>query len=354
MFFIMPIIFLFLNLYVFLRLRFYVKSVFNSRKINILYYILYLIIILLIIYSGVKGYVFGLAFSLYMAVFLYGFIVVLIVDILRIFIKKVSDKKWFGIISLSVFLIVFYGFINSYIIDIKEYNIENTKNINPLKILQISDTHYGATQGIHKAKEMVNKINNENADIVLFTGDIFDGDYSWVKNPDEIANTLSTINSKYGTYACFGNHDNYGGLTKEMYEFLEKANINLLEDDYKLINNEFYVIGRVDSKSFEYPNVKSIGEITKDIDKSKFIISLDHRPKELLESEKAGVDLVLSGHTHKGQTFPFNIVIKYFWDNSYGLKEYGNMTSIVTSGVGIWGPPIRVGTDSEIVVININ
>ena len=352
-----PTLLIILNVYVFIRFKSYINTFIKGKKSTLLYCLIWLVIIALIVYSAIKGYLFGLAFSIYTAVFLYLFLIILAVDVIRIFIRKIDKKKWAVFIFVFTSCILAYGFVNTYIIDVKEYNVVSSKNIQPLKIVQISDTHYGSTQGVQKAKQMVEKINKQNPDIVLCTGDIFDGNYEWVDKPDEIAEVLKSINSKYGTYACWGNHDEYGGLSNEMYSFLDKADITLLEDDSALIDDSFYVVGRIDSpssiESLSYSAGKTIDELTENLDKSKYIITLDHRPKELDIDADAGVDLILSGHTHNGQTFPFNMIIGCFWDNPYGMKQYDNMTSIVTSGVGLWGPPIRVGTDSEIVVINV-
>ena len=90
------------------------------------------------------------------------------------------------------------------------------------------------------------------------------------------------------------------------------------------------------------------------MDKKKPIIVIDHQPKELDELSKNGIDLDLSGHTHDGQIFPLNLLVKIAYKNSYGLKKIGNMTSVVTSGVGLYGPNIRVLTKAEITSIKVN
>ena len=84
------------------------------------------------------------------------------------------------------------------------------------------------------------------------------------------------------------------------------------------------------------------------------MICVDHQPSELQEKADAGVDLDLCGHTHDGQIFPGNLTINLFWDNAYGLLKVDDMYSIVTSGVGVWGSAMRVGTDGEIAVVNVN
>ena len=135
-----------------------------------------------------------------------------------------------------------------------------------------------------------------------------------------------------------------------MQKFLEDSNIQLLEDEALLINNEFYIIGRKDASLIEkiHEKRKAPAQLTEKLDKDKPIIVLDHQPTELQELADAGVDLDLCGHTHDGQTFPGNFTIKLMWENSCGLLHKDNMTNITTSGAGVWGPAMRLGTDSEI------
>ena len=177
------------------------------------------------------------------------------------------------------------------------------------------------------------------------------------------------IRSKYGVYACYGNHDiqekilagfTFGSKEKkestpEMDEFLEKAGITLLRDEYVLIDDSFYLYGRPD---YERPG-RGIGkrktpqEITEGMDVSLPVLVIDHEPRELQELADTGVDVDLCGHTHDGQVFPGNIVIRFFWENPCGYLKKGNMHNIVTSGVGLFGPNMRVGTKSEICDVSI-
>lgn len=347
----MPVFLVLMNVYVFLRLKKYINICFKNKYINIGYIAVWVIFVASILYSAIyKGNYFGKAFSIYTAIFIYVLMAVVLLDIICL-IKKNIDKRKLSLAVLSfTIVVIIYGFINAYIIDIKNYNISIDKNIESLKIVQISDTHYGSNMGKRMARQMVDKINAQNPDIVLYTGDFIDGNYEWISDPNGIADILTDINSKYGVYACWGNHDTFYDADK-VKSFLDKANVKLLEDESELINDKFYIVGKYDSSNSN--NIKPVSELTKNIDKSKPIILISHRPEQLAETSECGVDIMLSGHTHNGQTFPFNLIMGNFWQNPYGLKEFGNMQSIVTSGVGLWGPTIRVGTNSEIAVISV-
>ena len=135
-----------------------------------------------------------------------------------------------------------------------------------------------------------------------------------------------------------------------------KEDMERLRDEGTLIDGKFYLYGRPDAhrpgRGIE--TRKTPDEITAGLDKDKPIIVLDHQPKELQELADAGVDIDLCGHTHDGQMFPGNLTIKLMWENACGYLQKGKMHNIVTSGVGLFGPNMRVGTKAEICPITIH
>ena len=138
-----------------------------------------------------------------------------------------------------------------------------------------------------------------------------------------------------------------------MNNMLIDAGIKILDDKVEKIN-DFYIIGRKDySKAGDgTSNRLSLDKLVKDVDTNKFVIVLEHEPRDLDNIAKEDIDLHVAGHTHAGQFFPLTIGTRIIWNNHYGYKKYNNMHSIVTSGVGVYGPNMRVGTDSEVVIIN--
>ena len=265
-----------------------------------------------------------------------------------------------------------YGFIHVRDMKTTKYEVMIDKAIegrDSMRIALVADQHLGYSIGVKDMQKMVEKINEAQPDIVCFSGDIFDNNFNALDDEKGIWEAFASIKSTYGVYTCWGNHDVeeplFSGFAVDnrseairdprMEEFLESAGFQLLEDKGMLINEEFYVIGRLDYQKAGdgTNNRKSITELTKDMDKSKPIILLDHQPREFDEIEAAGVDLDLSGHTHAGQIFPMNLTNELTWKNGYGLMEIGNLTSIVTSGVGIYGPAMRTFTDSEVVIIDV-
>jgi len=300
-----------------------------------------------------------------------------------------------GIIFTLV--ICLYGFLHATDTRITNYTVELPKKnskLDELNVVMVADMHMGCNIGVPEMEKMVKLINECNPDIVFFCGDIFDNIYDALDDPERLITIYRQIQSKYGIYACYGNHDIdepvLAGFTfnqdkkKEsdprMDEFLERAGVNLLRDEGVLIDDSFYVYGRPDyarpGRGIEARNTaREIVDLINDdlnstdpLDKDYSwitgqtdvppvidypVIVLDHEPKELEELSKAGVDLVLSGHTHDGQIFPANILLKFISENSYGYKKVGNMDDIVTSGVGLFGPYMRVGTISEVCNIKV-
>ena len=272
-----------------------------------------------------------------------------------------------AVCAVIITTVSIYGMINAGNIQTTKYDISIDKKagkLDSLNVVLIADLHLGYNIGCRHMEKMVERINAQNPDLVVVAGDIFDNEYEALENPDRLAAILRGIQSKYGVYACFGNHDiqekilagfTFGGKEKKessvkMDEFLEKSGITLLRDEYVLIDDSFYLYGRPD---YERPGRgiderKSQQEITEDLDLSLPVLVIDHEPRELQELADAGVDADLCGHTHDGQLFPGNLTIKLMWENACGYLKKGNMHSIVTSGVGLFGPNMRVGTKSEI------
>ena len=279
----------------------------------------------------------------------------------------------FGGFAIGLILMVsIYGVLHARRVYVRQdpVVIEKSSSLPGLKIALIADLHLGYNSTKSHVRKIVDTINSQNVDLVCIAGDLFDNDYDAIKDPDEVADILSDIKSRYGTYACWGNHDVsekiLAGFTfpqKETIvqdgrftEFLHHAGITMLEDETVCIDNAFYLVGRRDkdmAKKEQLPR-KTFAEITEPLDPSLPIIVMDHQPGELSEASDAGVDLDLSGHTHDGQMFPANLVVHFLWENACGVLKKGSMTSIVTSGAGVWGPAMRVGTDNEVVIANVS
>lgn len=274
---------------------------------------------------------------------------------------------------MAVLVLSAWGIYNARIIHVTPYDITVNKDggkLENLNVVLAADLHLGYNIGVAHMMQMVDKINDQNADIVVIAGDIFDNEYEALDDPAELIAVLQKIQSKYGVYACYGNHDveekilagfTFGGNKKkessiQMDAFLEKAGIHLLQDEAVLIDDSFYLYGRPDAqKPGRGINMrKTAVELMGELDTGKPVIVIDHEPKELQELADAGVDVDLCGHTHDGQMFPANLITALMWENSYGYLKKDHMHTIVTSGVGLFGPNMRVGTIAEICSIKVH
>lgn len=288
-----------------------------------------------------------------------------------------KGKKYPGLTAMMVLILAIaftaYGSIHAKNITISQHDITLEKRVGSLenlKIVLLADFHLGYSVGCEDMQKMVDKVNTQNPDLVVIAGDIFDNDFDALDDPLKLESILSGIQSRYGVYAVYGNHDVsetlVGGFSvsssknalrdSRMDEFLKKSHITLLEDQSVLIDNSFYLIGRLDGEKTGYGSKdrQSIEELLKNADTSKPIFFLNHEPNHLSDYDKNGVDILFSGHTHAGQFFPLTITQPLAWQNYWGIKKIGNLYSVVTSGIGVYGPDLRVATNSEIMVLNIH
>lgn len=245
-----------------------------------------------------------------------------------------------GICAVVVLVLSAWGAYNARIIQVTPYEITVNKDggrLENLNVVLAADLHLGYNIGTAHMMQMVDKLNEQNADLVVFAGDIFDNEYEALDDPEELIAVLQKIQSKHGVYACYGNHDveekilagfTFGGNKKkessiQMDEFLERAGIHLLQDEAVLIDDSFYLYGRPDAqRPGRGINMrKTAAELMGELDTEKPVIVIDHEPKELQELADAGVDIDLCGHTHDGQMFPANLITALMWENSYGYLK---------------------------------
>jgi len=203
-------------------------------------------------------------------------------------------------------------------------------------------------------KDIVNKVNDLNPDIILIPGDIIDEDIAPVIHSN-VGELLIKLKAKYGVFAVTGNHEYIGGVNKAK-KYLTEHNIQLLNDTAMFIDNSFYVVGREDltKRQFSGFKRKELAEIMEGVDLSYPVILLDHQPIGLNQAVEAGVDLQLSGHTHHGQLWPFNVITNLVFENGKGLLKKEDTHILVSSGIGVWGPPVRTNSRPEILNITLS
>lgn len=307
--------------------------------------------------------------SFWFAAILYFFFTVIFLDIIRAinastplypsFATFNYEKTKHIVFVFSVLLVgglITYGYFNAKNPKIQNLEYKISKNAGELKslnIAMISDLHLGTIIGNSRLTGIIDKINGLNPDIILLAGDIVDEDLGPVIR-NNLGETLKSLKSKYGTFGITGNHEYIGGV-EEACEYLNAHNITMLRDTVIKIDNAFYLAGREDKDISRFGNKKrkSVDTILKEVDKSFPIIMMNHQPTEFDDAVKNEVDLHLSGHTHYGQLFPLNFVTNMVFELSNGYLRKGQTNFYVSTGVGTWGPPVRIGNSPEILNIKL-
>ena len=316
----------------------------------------------------------------WIGVMVYAGILLVLTDLTCLIFRLIKKKPLLGkgrtffiagaICLLLVLLINVYGLIHARQTVVNHDTCQIEKSCGERKQLRaavVADLHLGYNMGYSEVLRMVNMINAEHPDIILLAGDIFDNELAAVERPEETIAALRDLQSTYGTYAVYGNHDleetlfcgftiNFTASTDgSTYDaFLQEAGITILKDETILIDGAFYLSGREDIfRAGKLGTGRlSMSALTKDIDPEKPFILLDHQPRFLQDIATWGVDAIISAHTHDGQLFPGNLLIRLLYENSCGHKMFDDMHSFTTSGIGCWGPYERIGTDSEILIID--
>ena len=268
--------------------------------------------------------------------------------------KEAVSAPGFRRLRLAVMLIVpvlvvIAGIVNFHWLRTREYTVDVPRRSSSLRDLTIafaSDFHLGPITESGFMSRFVAIVEAANPDIVLIGGDILEGDR---RNEDTsgFEAQFRRLHPKYGVYAVPGNHEGHGGGGKD---FFDGSGIRLLEDAVVRIDDAFYLAGRNDARS---RNRKSAADLLKDTPGDLPLILLDHRPTDLEAISRAGADIQLSGHTHHGQLFPVNWITSRQYELSWGHIKKNRTHVFVTSGIQLWGPPVRTVGSSEILIIHV-
>lgn len=302
-------------------------------------------------------------------IFLHLVVIWMIFELMQYIIQKIRKKNFkryyagiFAITFTVVYLCV--GWYLAHNVWRTSYTVKTEKNIGNLRVVLFSDSHVGTTFDGTGWKEYVDRMNNENPDIVLIAGDFVDDDTS---REDMILScrAMRDLKTKYGVYFVFGNHDKgyynetYRGYNgDDLVAELQKNNVTVLQDEKVLIDDRFYIIGRQDrSEDLGGGNKEraTMTSLMEGIDLNKYVIVMDHQPHDYENEASVKSDLVLSGHTHGGQLLPINHVGEWIGENAkaYGWEKRDNTNFIVTSGISDWAIKFKTGCKSEYVVIDV-
>jgi predicted MPP superfamily phosphohydrolase len=218
-----------------------------------------------------------------------------------------------------------------------------------LKVVGVSDLHLGVAIDKKRLQSYVQLINSQRPDLILIGGDVVDNNVLPL-NLENMEEELNRLQAPLGVYMCLGNHEYLSGIGASL-EFLRKTQIRLLVDEVACVDSCFWIIGRDDTHGNAYR--KPLEALVAQTDTAQAIILIDHEPWNPGEAVENRIDLQFSGHTHHGQLWPMNHIVDRVFPIGYGYKQLEDTHVFVSSGLGLWGPPFRVGTRSEIVVFRL-
>ncbi len=343
--------------------------------------IIYLIIFLLFSLSYISIKIFSLKLpaiihdillwmgSFWFAMLLYFVIILFLIDLTRLlniifnFLPTTlrfpyqSTKIILALMVIAIVIItVLSGFINRTNFKIKKLEIDLPKkgsNLSELNVVTVSDIHLSPINNEKFLKKIITIITALNPDLILIPGDFVD-EKSEILERNRIGESLKDLKARYGVFASTGNHEFINGVD-QCVKFIEESGIIVLRDKFINIENMFCVIGRDDVSKPNFTRGKraQLKDIVAGIKDNLPLILLDHTPVRLNEAGDNKIDLQLSGHTHNGQMFPLNFVTKMIYEKSWGYLKKDNTQFYVSSGVGSWGPPVKLASDAEIVNIKI-
>lgn len=267
--------------------------------------------------------------------------------LLKIF--HISARAYLGSISVAVTVILFLcalwgGFSTP---KLKRIPLSSPR-LPALKIALVSDAHLGMGVSYERWDKALTRLEKENPDIVFVLGDVFE----YGPDADKYAARLAAFKTPLGTYGVLGNHEYYNDYQAAL-DFYQKAGIKLLQNEIFTLKNGVQIAGLKDIHTARV-SAKDMTDLLSAANKSAPLILLSHTPLYAEEAAANGVDLMLSGHTHNGQIWPFNYLVKLQFPRVYGLFNVGEMKFYITSGMFYWGIPLRLLAPAELPIIEVN
>ena len=283
----------------------------------------------------------------WMAFILYMVLATAVVDILTLFIPTIKCGVLYALAATIVLLT--YGYINYRHPQVEHISIAIDKEMdNPVRMVVASDIHLGYGTDRHDLERYVKLINDQQPDVVVIVGDMIDNSIVPVRS-EHMGEVLDRISAPEGVYVVPGNHEYISGFD-EYRNFIRDTHLVLLRDSIVTLKSGIQLVGRDDRINHSRSSLEAL--VSK-VDSAHPIVVLDHQPYDIGLSNSLGVDLHLSGHTHNGQIWPLNIITDVMYDQSHGYRHWSHTHAYVSSGLSLWGPPFRIGTHSDIGVIDI-
>ncbi len=238
-----------------------------------------------------------------------------------------------------------YALVQGRALVVQEHTVPIESLEHPIRVVHLSDIHVGTVHQRQYLQRVVAETNALHPDIILITGDLFDGS---APIDEEILTPLNEL--KAPSFFSNGNHEEYEGLTR-VKDTIRNLDLQLL--DNTMVEWEgIQLIGVNDRQSLHGTSLEGVlGSIQ--IDEHKPTLLMYHSPSDWNVARKHGVDLMLSGHTHNGQIYPFNVLVRLFFNYMNGIYTEEGKHLHVSPGTGTWGPPMRLGSRNQITLLHL-
>ncbi|MBD2868120.1 metallophosphoesterase [Paenibacillus arenilitoris] len=301
--------------------------------------------------------------SYWFAVLEYALLILPIADVVALLLRAAgaSESVYIigvgGIAFLLMAALILRGSWNAWSPVVRTYRVQVPKRageLDKLTIAMASDLHLGTVVGNRHLGRLVDIVERMKPDLILLPGDILDDDIEPFLRKNMSA-VLGKLKAPLGVYAVTGNHEYIGRKVPEFIAAMDAIGIRVLMDEAELVGGSFYVIGRKDKASAGFGGEarKPIRELVAPLDRSLPLILLDHQPSDLAGAAEQGIDLSVSGHTHRGQMMPNHLITRRLFELDWGYLKKGGLHAVVSSGFGTWGPPVRIGSRSEVIRIEV-
>ena len=277
-------------------------------------------------------------------------ILVLTSDVLRIILLIFRATVNARVVSYATLIaaavLAFVGFLQAR--RPRVVSLQIPSDLDGYRIVQWSDVHIGPTIQRCFVESLVRRTNELNADAVVITGDLIDGNVEDLRDAIE---PLRELRARDGVFVVTGNHEYYWHASEWVKEF-SRLGMTFLKNEHRVIREGLVIAGVTDPAGRD-SHKSDLTAALAGAPRDAFRVLLAHRPQVADAASRAGVDLQLSGHTHGGQFFPFNLLIRWFQPVVSGLHRIGNTLLYVSRGTGYWGPPSRLGVGGEITLITL-
>lgn len=286
--------------------------------------------------------------SIWLVWLLYMVLTTLLFDLAHLIFPALQGGVWYALAITTLILVLGYGNYRNPHIEHLDIALSKPSKGESLRMVVASDIHLGYGTTRRDLSRYVDMINRQKGDVVVIVGDLIDNSIAPV-NRAAMEEELLRIDAPQGVYMVAGNHEYISGI-EACSDFASRAGITLLRDSVVRLDCGIQLLGRDDRTNRRRMPLDSL---VSRADASLPMVVLDHQPNDIARSNRLGVDIHLSGHTHRGQVWPISLITDAIFDQSHGYRKWSHTHAYVSTGLSLWGPPFRIGTNSELVVLDI-